>query len=470
MSQPKPADGMLQVRLLTGDLVLQVADPWPVEEHAGVVSMIKKLIRDKIAISTFRQQLVCDSSIVSDDTSWTSLGKPLHLNLVVIQQETTNEHQKLMLQAAVNGDLDMMLPAIRSGQDPDSVDRFCRSAAWHAAAAARQCTKAFCDNVFSWDSPHVRTVLQTGDLHNKEGHVHVLDVLYDACANIELGGLHDETPLHSASMAGHADVVQFLLSKRAGIDRRSRDGRSALYVAVEHQRLEVVDCLLRSAADVNTRRDRERTALMCAVEAGHLGIADLLLSSDADPQLLFSGWTALSFAAQRGHLELVRRLLDGSVRPDAGTHDRWSPLFLAVSTGHSDVARLLIERSADLDRQDDDGWTPLLLAAGEGDYELVELLVNATANPHHASDSGVTPLSLAAQRNHPRVRRFLADATLPREGEVPMELERRDSDISDDRTSSDSATDTQCKKEPQLRGAYCRLTPSCHVHHLMPAE
>ena len=43
-----------------------------------------------------------------------------------------------MLQAAVNGDLDSLLPAVQNGQDPNSTDRFCRTAAWHAAAATQQ--------------------------------------------------------------------------------------------------------------------------------------------------------------------------------------------------------------------------------------------------------------------------------------------------------------------------------------------
>jgi ankyrin repeat protein len=79
--------------------------------------------------------------------------------------------------------------------------------------------------------------------------------------------------------------------------------------------------------------------------------ARLLPAADAG-----SRHTALALAAQHGHADIVRLLLDAGEDPSRynpeGYHAHSTPLHQAVWSEHLDVVRLLVERGARLDRKD----------------------------------------------------------------------------------------------------------------------
>jgi ankyrin repeat protein len=65
---------------------------------------------------------------------------------------------------------------------------------------------------------------------------------------------------------------------------------------------------------------------------------------------------ALALAAQHGHTDVVRLLLDAGEDPSRynpeGHHAHATPLHQAVWSGHLEVVRLLVERGARLDARD----------------------------------------------------------------------------------------------------------------------
>ena len=57
--------------------------------------------------------------------------------------------------------------------------------------------------------------------------------------------------------------------------------------------------------------------------------------------------TPLCIAAQRGHLEVVRVLVESGANKDQGkTDDGATPLFVAAHEGHLEVVRFLVEAGA----------------------------------------------------------------------------------------------------------------------------
>jgi ankyrin repeat protein len=64
----------------------------------------------------------------------------------------------------------------------------------------------------------------------------------------------------------------------------------------------------------------------------------------------------LTVAAQFGHVEIVRLLLDSGEDPNrynpVGGHSHTTPLHQAAGAGHSELVRLLVERGARLDLKD----------------------------------------------------------------------------------------------------------------------
>jgi ankyrin repeat protein len=108
------------------------------------------------------------------------------------------------------------------------------------------------------------------------------------------------------------------------------------------------------AATARTLADRGAPVADLATAAG-LGLTEhvrrFLPASDASTRQI-----ALALAAQHGHAEVVRLLLDAGVDPShhnpVGFHPHSTPLHQAVWANHAEVVRLLAERGARLDVKD----------------------------------------------------------------------------------------------------------------------
>jgi ankyrin repeat protein len=88
---------------------------------------------------------------------------------------------------------------------------------------------------------------------------------------------------------------------------------------------------------------------------------------------------ALALAAQLGHVDITRALLDAGEDPNRfnppGTHSHTPPIHQAVWAGHLDVVRLLVERGARLDIRDKvHDSTPLGWARYGGKSEIAAYL------------------------------------------------------------------------------------------------
>jgi len=77
-----------------------------------------------------------------------------------------------------------------------------------------------------------------------------------------------------------------------------------------------------------------------------LEVADFLIKAGADIELGAS--TPLMEAAQEGHLDLVRYLLESAADVHAQTQTGDTALTYACENGHTDVADLLLQFGADL--------------------------------------------------------------------------------------------------------------------------
>lgn len=75
-------------------------------------------------------------------------------------------------------------------------------------------------------------------------------------------------------------------------------------------------------------------------------MADFLIKAGADVELGAS--TPLMEAAQEGHLELVKYLLENNANVHAQTQTGDTALTYACENGHTDVADLLLQYGADL--------------------------------------------------------------------------------------------------------------------------
>jgi hypothetical protein len=152
---------------------------------------------------------------------------------------------------------------------------------------------------------------------------------------------------------------------------------SALQAAAAHGEFEAARTLIARGAAVT---------LPVAAALGNFDAArELLESAGRQPRQL-----ALAFAAQFGHVEIVRLLLDAGADPDLyiphGGHSHSTPLHQAALAGHEEVVRLLVERGARLDLKDV-LWqgTPAGWARHAGCTELAEYLERQDETRRHGT-------------------------------------------------------------------------------------
>lgn len=140
------------------------------------------------------------------------------------------------------------------------------------------------------------------------------------------------------------------------------------------------------------------TPLVWAAYRGDLNTVQRLLSREGELNAkTHLGVTPLMAAAQSGSREVVQLLMNHGADPDAVDRAGHSALTVALAFGHPKIARDLIAQQAAIQRGDGDGLTPLFYAAGNGDDSLVELLLEKGAKVNARSASGYTSLMAAAE-------------------------------------------------------------------------
>lgn len=103
------------------------------------------------------------------------------------------------------------------------------------------------------------------------------------------------------------------------------------------------------------------------------------------------------FAAEKGDLETVRRILERSPESVHATDaDKYTPLHRAAYENHIEMAELLIQHNANINAQTEFGWTPLHSACKWNHPDMVALLLQHDADVNALSDGSQTPLHIAA--------------------------------------------------------------------------
>ena len=262
------------------------------------------------------------------------------------------------------------------------------------------------------------------DMARHHGHAEVADGM-EAWRSRHSGETESGILLCQAAGRRDIDAMRELLdADPPGIHSVNRSGDTALHVAVENHHVDGVVELLDRGADPNRSNARGKKPIHLALGPRPKRgwdpppsplwpvIGGILLGRGAEYDL----WVACAI----GDVDGARRFLDAD--PDA-VNDRARnypgmdayPISIAADKGHREVVRLLLERGADPDTPYDkyEGYpvaergAPLHAAALNDDLEMASLLLEHGASAHTVMDASGNALNWAIANGNDAMEKLL---------------------------------------------------------------
>ncbi|KAM4645876.1 ankyrin repeat and SAM domain-containing protein 1A [Amazona ochrocephala] len=188
------------------------------------------------------------------------------------------------------------------------------------------------------------------------------------------------TPLHHAALNGHKDVVEVLLRNDALTNVADCKGCYPLHLAAWKGDADIVKLLIHqgpSHTKVNEQNNDNETALHCAAQYGHTEVVKVLLEELTDPTMRNNKFeTPLDLAALYGRLEVVKMLLNAHPNLLSCNTKKHTPLHLAARNGHKTVVHVLLDAGMDSNYQTEKG-SALHEAALFGKTDVVQILLAA---------------------------------------------------------------------------------------------
>lgn len=266
------------------------------------------------------------------------------LNTSQISKTTrTNRVQRLsdqnLIDAAIEGNLNKIRSALKSGANVNAVDQEGRTALMHS-------------------------------VHNS--HQTLLEILGNTGAN-----------------SNEQNIINLLINAEADVNARDKLGNTALFIASASslKNTDNISALINFGANINIQNNNGETALMKALKQrrffeSHINNIMALINAGVDLNKQDrQGHTALIIATNSGQICFVNALITAGADLNLPQFRNITPLMFASLAGHIDIVNALIKAGADYNKQAFVGETALMLAAIKGHKNIIIALLNANANP-----------------------------------------------------------------------------------------
>uniref|UniRef100_I3KJX8 Ankyrin repeat and sterile alpha motif domain containing 1A n=1 Tax=Oreochromis niloticus TaxID=8128 RepID=I3KJX8_ORENI len=220
------------------------------------------------------------------------------------------------------------------------------------------------------------------------------------------------TPLHHAALNGHSEVVEVLLRNEALTNIADNKGCYPLHLAAWKGDEHIVKLLIHQGPShpklneqllltylsphhhhCQQNNDNE-TPLHCAAQYGHSQVVRLLLEELTDPTMRNNKFeTPLDLAALYGRLEVVKLLLSAHPNLLSCNTKKHTPLHLASRNGHLPVVEVLLDAGMDINYETEKG-SALHEAALFGKTDVVQKLLCAGIDVNIVDQKGLTALDI----------------------------------------------------------------------------
>lgn len=191
-----------------------------------------------------------------------------------------------------------------------------------------------------------------------QGKPEIVKMLLDAGAQVNVKDNRGNLPLHHAAMKGHSAIIKTLMEAGSEINVQEKNGWSPLHCAAYWCHPEAVEVLIEHGCDISLLNKDQRSALheTCRSpeqDEAKLGkIARILINKGSDINIKSSDegeadFTPLMFSAYHGHPDVAKALLDAKCDIHAVGTNGWTALHWATDRDHQELVYLLLEAGAD---------------------------------------------------------------------------------------------------------------------------
>jgi ankyrin repeat protein len=235
-------------------------------------------------------------------------------------------------------------------------------------------------------------------------------------------------PLNAAVIKGNLEIVKLLLENACPLENvNKKDKMTALHFAASGKHVEIAKLLIEKGANVNAKDGFGNGPLFRAGNCEEIGV--LLMKNGADPNMENNNGVCPRKNAIVAY-DYIRKYLNDTEKYPATSNFEEAAKFgdsfgvsyylakgadvnqegvralsVAAGKGKIELVKILLAAGAKINEIDIAQNTPLFWAAGEGHLEIVKLLVENGANIMAVNKWGISVLD--ACKNHPEVENYI---------------------------------------------------------------
>ena len=242
----------------------------------------------------------------------------------------------------------------------------------------------------------------------------IVKLLMENGANPIISDKTRTIPLQIAVRKGEKNYVDLMLSNIIPfLSPKGYELIKSIEIASQKGYVEILLELLTVTKSIETDYDFINCALKEASEQGQLNIVKTILESEKVYQYI-GEFTPLMLSSRRGHIEVMKALMDAGFEPNLKGYQEQTALMEASLAGQVEAMNILIQRNADINLRDRDGKTALIMAIEKGHADVVIGLLENDANPYLCSKDkyghSLNALMWAANKKNEELMNVLLDA------------------------------------------------------------
>jgi len=210
-------------------------------------------------------------------------------------------------------------------------------------------------------------------------------------------------PLATHLLSAKKIILFMCVALMAGLSAVQAAQVDDLWLYVKNDRVEEVsELLVEKKLDPNTVNTIGTPLLMQTVRDGSWRVFDLVLSQPATDVNKTNGYveTPIMYLSLVGDLPRVKQVRTKGAELN---QNGWTALHYAAVKGHADIVKYLLAEGALPNALSPNGTTALMMAMSNNHEEVVQLLLNAGANPYIVDANANTAISEGKDRGNTKL-------------------------------------------------------------------